>query len=87
MKQSFMIMAMVLHVQGGNNMKLFKLLAGTLAVGAGACAVMGKMKRDKEKQEELDEFLCPDIDEPVVQNIEEETKEEPVEDTETQEEE
>lgn len=83
MKQSFMIMEMALHVQGGNNMKLFKLLAGTLALGAGACAVLGKVKKDKEKQEELDEFLCPDIDEPVVQDI----KEEPVEDTETQEEE
>lgn len=83
MKQSFMTMEMALHVQGGNNMKLFKLLAGTLALGAGACAVLGKVKKDKEKQEELDEFLCPDIDEPVVQDI----KEEPVEDTETQEEE
>lgn len=82
MKQSFMIMEMALHVQGGNNMKLFKLLAGTLALGAGACAVLGKVKKDKEKQEELDEFLCPDIDEPVVQDI----KEEPVEDTETHEE-
>ena len=82
MKQSFMIMEMALHVQGGNNMKLFKLLAGTLALGAGACAVLGKVKKDKEKQEELDEFLCPDIDEPVVQDI----KEEPEEDTETHEE-
>jgi len=45
MKQSFMTMEMALHVQGGNNMKLFKLLAGTLALGAGACAVLGKVKK------------------------------------------
>ncbi len=60
-------------------MKLFKFLVGTTAVAVGACAVMGKVKKDKEKQEELDEFLCPDIETPIVKDI-------PVEEQEAQEE-
>lgn len=60
-------------------MKLLKFLVGTTAVAVGACAVMGKVKKDKEKQEELDEFLCPDIDEPIVKDISEEEKAEEIE--------
>lgn len=50
-------------------MKLLKFLVGTAALGAAACAVAGKVQRDKQKQEELDDFLCPDIDAPVEKDI------------------
>ena len=51
-------------------MKLFKFLLGAATITVGACAVAGKMRRDKQRQEELDEFLCPDIDEPIEKEIE-----------------
>lgn len=44
-------------------MNLFKFLVGAATITVGACAVAGKVRRDKQRQEELDEFLCPDIDE------------------------
>lgn len=50
-------------------MKLFKFLLGAATITVGACAVAGKMRRDKQRQEELDEFLCPDIDEPIEKEI------------------
>jgi hypothetical protein len=50
-------------------MKLLKFLVGTAALGAAACAVAGKVQRDKQKQEELDDFLCPDIDAPVEKDL------------------
>ena len=50
-------------------MKLFKFLLGAATMTVGACAVAGKMRRDKQRQEELDEFLCPDIDEPIEKEI------------------
>ena len=56
-------------------MKLFKFLLGAATITVGACAVAGKMRRDKQRQEELDEFLCPDIDEPNEKEIK--TKESP----------
>lgn len=46
-------------------MNLFKFLVGAATITVGACAVAGKVHRDKQRQEELDEFLCPDIDEPI----------------------
>lgn len=51
-------------------MKLFKFLLGAATITVGACAVAGKVRRDKQRQEELDEFLCPDIDEPIEKEIE-----------------
>ena len=50
-------------------MKLFKFLLGAATITVGACAVAGKVRRDKQRQEELDEFLCPDIDEPIEKEI------------------
>lgn len=50
-------------------MNLFKFLVGAAAVTVGACAVAGKVKQEKEKQEELDDFLCPDVDEPIEKEI------------------
>lgn len=50
-------------------MHLFKFLIGTTAVVATACAVAGKVHKDKEKQEELDEFLCPGVDAPIEKEI------------------
>ena len=43
-------------------MKLFKFLLGAATITVGACAVAGKVRRDKQRQEELDEFLCPQED-------------------------
>ena len=51
-------------------MKLFKFLLGAATITVGACAVAGKVRRDKQRQEELDEFLCPDIEEPIEKEIE-----------------
>ena len=51
-------------------MKLIKFLLGAATITVGACAVAGKVRRDKQRQEELDEFLCPDIDEPIEKEIE-----------------
>lgn len=65
MKQHFMIMETELPLQGGNNYESFKFLVGAATITVGACAVAGKVRRDKQRQEELDEFLCPDIDEPI----------------------
>ena len=50
-------------------MKLFKFLLGAATITVGACAVAGKMRRDKQRQEELDDFLCPDIDEPIEKRL------------------
>ena len=50
-------------------MNLFKFLVGAATITVGACAVAGKVHRDKQRQEELDEFLCPDIDEPIEKEI------------------
>ena len=50
-------------------MNLFKFLVGATAITVGACAVAGKVRRDRERQEELDDFLCPDIDEPIEKEI------------------
>ena len=50
-------------------MNLFKFLVGAATITVGACAVAGKVRRDKQRQEELDEFLCPDIDEPIEKEI------------------
>lgn len=50
-------------------MNLFKFLFGAAAVTAGAFAIAGKVKQEKEKQEELDEFLCPDVEEPIEKEI------------------
>ena len=52
-------------------MNFFKFLIGATAVAAGTCAVVGKVHREKEKQKELDDFLCPDIDEPIEKDIQE----------------
>ena len=40
-------------------MNLFKFLVGAATITVGACAVAGKVRRDKQRLEELDEFLCP----------------------------
>ena len=50
-------------------MKLFKFLLGAATITVSACAVAGKVRRDKQRQKELDEFLCPDIDEPIEKDI------------------
>ena len=50
-------------------MNLFKFLVGAATITVGACAVAGKVRRDKQRQEELDEFLCPDIDVPIEKEI------------------
>ena len=50
-------------------MNLFKFLVGAATITVGACAVAGKVRRDKQRQEELDEFLCPDIDESIEKEI------------------
>ena len=57
-------------------MNLFKFLVGATAITVGACAVAGKVRRDRERQEELDDFLCPDINEPIEKEIE--SKESPL---------
>ena len=50
-------------------MNLFKFLVGAATITVGACAVAGKVRRDRQRQEELDDFLCPDIDEPIEKEI------------------
>ena len=50
-------------------MNLFKFLVGATTITVGACAVAGKVRRDRQRQEELDDFLCPDIDEPIEKEI------------------
>lgn len=50
-------------------MNIFKFLIGATAVAAGTCAVVGKVHREQQKQKELDDFLCPDIDEPIEKDI------------------
>lgn len=40
-------------------MKFGKLLAGLVIVSAAGAAVVGKISKDKKKQEELDDYLMP----------------------------
>lgn len=50
-------------------MSLFRALLGMAAVAATGAAVAGKIVNDKKRQEELNEFLVPEVDEPVVMDI------------------
>lgn len=50
-------------------MKWMRMLVSVGAVCAAAAAIVGKVSRDKKKQDELDEFLCGTLEEPIVQDI------------------
>lgn len=50
-------------------MGLIKGIIGTAAVVLAGAAVVGKVNQEKKKQAELDEFLIPSEEEPVVHNI------------------
>lgn len=50
-------------------MGLIKGIIGTAAVVLAGAAVVGKVSQEKKKQAELDEFLIPSEEEPVVHNI------------------
>lgn len=50
-------------------MNLLKGLIGLLAVGTAGAAIAGKVVNDKKKKEELDEFLIPSQEDPIVYDI------------------
>lgn len=50
-------------------MGLIKGILGTAAVVLAGAAVVGKVSQEKKKQAELDEFLIPSEEEPVVHTI------------------
>ncbi|MBB5183938.1 hypothetical protein [Catenisphaera adipataccumulans] len=50
-------------------MGLLKNVISTAVVVAAGAAVIGKISQDKKKKAELDEFLVPDQEEPVVHDI------------------
>lgn len=47
-------------------MSWLKTIIGLATVGLATAAVLSKVNEDKKKQQELDEFLCPESDEPIV---------------------
>ncbi len=50
-------------------MKLLKGLIGLLAVGTAGAAIAGKVVNDKKKKDELDEFLIPSQEDPIVYDV------------------
>ncbi len=50
-------------------MNLLKGLIGLLAVGTAGAAIAGKVANDKKKKEELDEFLIPSQEDPIVYDV------------------
>lgn len=50
-------------------MKWLKLIAGITALSAAGAAVAAKTAKDKKRQAELDEFLVPDEENPIVLDI------------------
>lgn len=50
-------------------MKFIKGVIGLLAIGAAGAAVAGKVVKDKQMKDELDEFLIPSQEDPIVYNV------------------
>ena len=50
-------------------MKLLKGLIGLLAIGTAGAAIAGKVVNDKKKKEELDEFLIPSQEDPIIYDV------------------
>lgn len=50
-------------------MNLLKGLIGLLAVGTAGAAIAGKVANDKKKKDELDEFLIPSQEDPIVYDV------------------
>lgn len=60
---------MELPSQGGNKMKKSTLFLSLACVTAAGAALFARSQKEKQKKEELDEFLMPDYDNPVVLDI------------------
>ena len=54
-------------------MKLLKGLIGFLAIGTAGAAIAGKVVNDKKKKEELDEFLIPSQEDPIIYDVPKDT--------------
>lgn len=54
-------------------MKLLKGLIGLLAIGTAGAAIAGKVVNDKKKKEELDEFLIPSQEDPIIYDVPKDT--------------